>query len=208
MELSRLNDIPKDATPLIEEDLEGLIPSYLATRDDLNLVEAENIMRFRLGKARRDKKYRQAGSLLRDSTVRQVHKEMFGDVWKWAGIYRKRLTNIGVMPEQIPVKIRELCLNTQTQIDCCDKKNARALDEIAVRFHWDLVRIHPFPNGNGRHARMMADLLVSALGRPLFTWGASDLVEENNARGVYISALRKADETLGDVSDLLAFARS
>ncbi|MCL2024382.1 MAG: Fic family protein, partial [Coriobacteriia bacterium] len=96
---------------------------------------------------------------------------------------------------------------TGEQLKHCIKDDERACDELALRFHWNLVYIHLFPNGNGRHARMMADLLAQALGRPPFTWGLHNLAEEGEARSAYLAALRKADKTSGDVEDLLMLAR-
>ena len=79
-------------------------------------------------------------------------------------------------------------------------------DEIAVRFHHRLVAIHPFPNGNGRHARLMADLLVERLGQPRFTWGSRSLVDASTTRQAYIAALQAADAR--NYAPLLVFSRS
>jgi len=79
-------------------------------------------------------------------------------------------------------------------------------DQIAVRFHHQLVLIHLFPNGNGRHARLIADLIATKLGRPAFTWGSANLVNEGEARATYLEAIRAADD--GDLQPLLKFARS
>ncbi len=79
-------------------------------------------------------------------------------------------------------------------------------DEIALRFHHKLTWIHAFPNGNGRHARLAADLLVVSLGQKPFTWGRVSLVETSELRDRYVSALRAADNH--DLAPLIAFARS
>jgi Fic-DOC domain mobile mystery protein B len=133
---------------------------------------------------------------------RNLHRRMFDRVWKWAGVYRKSNTNIGVDFPQIEQHLYQLVGNTQWWID---NKTFEA-DEIAVRYHHGLVWIHPFPNGNGRWSRMMGDVLARRLDRPAFTWGGSQLVHEEVVRKAYLTALRRADGH--DFSDLLAFARS
>lgn len=198
---------PAGATPLTDDDIAGLIPGFLSTREDLNRVEAENIARARIEMMRQRKKFLNRDFLLTDDALKRVHRLMFGDVWKWAGKYRTHMTNIGVMPEQISFRVRDLLLNTQEMIKYIDLDNQESCDALALRFHWDLVRIHPFPNGNGRHARLMADLLAESFGQKAFSWGSEDLVDAGEMRDAYIAALRKADETRGDVSDLLTFSR-
>lgn len=200
-------EMPTGSTPLSDDDTTGLIPTYLSTRDDLNLVEAENIAHARTMLFKRSSRYRDIDVLLDDYTLRDIHRMMFGDVWKWAGTYRVRLTNIGIMPDQIPMAVRNLLLDTKELIKHCDRNNTESCDCLAMRFHWRLVSIHPFPNGNGRHARLMADLLIQSLGHPAFDWGPRDLVDADAMRDAYISALYDADDTGGDVSKLVSFAR-
>jgi Fic-DOC domain mobile mystery protein B len=198
-------DDPDGATPLGPEDFEGLIPTWIAMRADLNLAEQENITkaldwasdRFGPGSLPR---------LMSDASMRELHRRMFGDVWTWAGAYRLRETNIGIAWPQIPVRIRDLCADVLAQT--ADGASLPwSEDEVAVRFHHRMVVIHPFPNGNGRHARLAADLLVGALGRPPFTWGSADLVGKGVARAAYLDALRLVDasEAFGP---LVVFARS
>lgn len=131
---------------------------------------------------------------------------MFRDVWEWAGKPRKRETSIGVAPSQISVQLRNLLLDTKARIESVGDTTETA-DEIAVWFHHRLVQIHPFPNGNGRHARLAADLVVMALGGDRFTWGGADLSGVCDARSEYLGALRKADADF-DYEPLLKFARS
>lgn len=199
-------EIPLGATSLTDEDMAGLLPNYLSTRADLNLVEAENISKAKRAFRRSVKKYSDIEFLLSEPSVREVHKMMYGDVWKWAGVYRSHTTNIGVPPEQIREQLINLLLNTEERVKYCPKDQV-SRDELAIRFHWELVSIHPFPNGNGRHSRQMADLLIEAMGYPAFSWGRLDLVDANTMRNRYIEALRKADAT-ADVIDLLEFART
>ena len=127
---------------------------------------------------------------------------MLGTVWNWAGKFRTTERSIGIAPHQIQIDLRQLLDDARYWID----NDTYEPDEIAVRFHHRLVWIHPFSNGNGRHARMAADLLAVAHGRPRFTWGRSSLVEASEAREGYITALRAADRH--EIEPLLEFARS
>ena len=130
---------------------------------------------------------------------------MFYQVWRWAGIQRKTDKNIGVDFSQIPMKLKYLFEDTKYWI----KNKTYTWDELAVRFHYRLVLIHTFPNGNGRHARLMADILLKINGQEPFTWGEriyhSSADVENKTRKLYLVALRKADA--GSFSELIAFAR-
>lgn len=128
---------------------------------------------------------------------------MFGNVWRWAGERRTSGKNIGVDIWQIDAGLQDLCADYATWIEY----GTYPPDEIAARFHHRLTAIHPFPNGNGRHARLMTDiLLVHLLGQPRFTWGSGNLVNAGDCRQQYINALRAADRL--DYSQLLAFVRS
>jgi Fic-DOC domain mobile mystery protein B len=131
---------------------------------------------------------------------------MFGDVWKWAGRYRTHDTNIGAHWPHIQTQVRDLLADVVAQTADPDRLPWSA-DEVAIRFHHRLGVIRPFPNGNGRHARLVADLLVAALGRPVFTWGSGDLSEEGESRQAYLKALRRADAS-EDFEPLVRFARS
>lgn len=127
---------------------------------------------------------------------------MFGDVWQWAGQFRTTARNIGIDANRIPVELRSLCDDTRYQIT----NGTYAPDETAIRFHHRLVFIHAFPNGNGRQARLAADLQAKQIGAVRFTWGSANLVDLAQARRRYVEALRAADAH--DVSALLAFARN
>ncbi len=194
---------PEGATPLGPDDLVGLIPTAVRNQRELNEVEQENVtdaMIWALGRSWTPE------SLLSDRAMRQLHKRMFRDVWTWAGKYRQRETNLGVSPAYISVQVRDLLEDVRMQIDLA-KDIQSVADEIAVRFHHRLVMIHPFPNGNGRHGRLAADLLVVALGGKRFTWGRVDLTAAGEVRSAYLSALRTADASF-DYGPLLFFARS
>jgi len=188
-------------TPLDPDEMEGLIPRHVTTQGELNQVEQANILEARtwlVGRSHPD--------ILTDSFLRDLHKRMFKDVWKWAGKYRKSLKNIGVSAVQIPVEVKKLCEDTQFWI----QNHTYSWDEIGVRFHHRLVSIHPFPNGNGRHARLATDILMRANGQEPFTWGGESEVDligsAGETRGGYLAALKAADN--GDVGPLLSFARN
>lgn len=191
-------EYPEGATPLDRSEAEGLKLPHIATRGQLNQLEQENILEAQA-------KYfaRKRQNILSEGFLLRLHKSMFGNVWKWAGRYRTSEKNIGVPPYDVAVKLRGLCEDATLWI----KSGTEPADEIAARFHHRLVSIHPFANGNGRHARMAADLLLThILARPRFTWGQSDLLDPGDARRLYLEALRAADRR--DYSLLLRFVRS
>src|SRR3546814_6807362 len=127
--------------------------------------------------------------MLSEDFVRTLHKRMFGEVWAWAGSYRRTARNIGVDAYRIPAEVAQLLDDVRYWVE----HHTYDPDEAAVRLHHRLVSIHPFPNGNGRHARMMADLLIQQLGRPPFTWGGTALADIGEKRRRYIDALQSAD---------------
>lgn len=183
-------------TPLTEEERQGLIPSYITLRRELNEAEQINIadgVRWALSR-RRD--------VLDEAFLRSLHKRMFGKVWRWAGQYRTTARNIGVDAYRIPMDMRQLVGDVRFQVE----NNSFPPDEIAIRFSHRLVAIHPFPNGNGRMSRLVGDLLALQLGQSRFTWGSGNLVDPNETRKAYIVALRAADAH--EIDALLAFARS
>jgi Fic-DOC domain mobile mystery protein B len=186
------------ATPLDPDEAAGLLPAQITTREQLDEWEAENILegeRWAKAAARhRD--------VLDDAFLRELHARMFGATWRWAGTYRATGKNIGVEPTRIAVEVRDLVENTKAQLAA----RAAPLDEIAARFHHRLVWIHPFPNGNGRHARLLTDLLLQKNGTPPFAWGEGDLERAGEARERYLAALRSADAR--DFAPLLDFVRS
>lgn len=189
-------DYPPGATPLDGDELASLIPGHITTQGELNEWEQLNIVQGE-NWARKQRK-----EILNEGFLRQLHRQMFGETWKWAGEFRKSDKNIGVDWLKIGVELKKLLDDTHFQIEHASYPP----DEIAIRFHHRLVAIHPFPNGNGRHARLMADLLIERLGKPRFTWGSHSLVDANATRQQYIAALQAADRR--DIAPLLAFARS
>ena len=190
---------PDGATPLDADEAANLIPGHIASQYDLNAWEQANILEGEKWGLRQTKR-----PMLNEGFVRELHKRMFNKTWTWAGSFRKSNKNIGVDALQVAVKLRNLLDNTQYQIGHL----VFDADEIAIRFHHQLVWIHPFPNGNGRHARLMADLLALQMGRPRFSWGGSSAWPANagQLRKNYIDALRQAD--CNQPANLIAFARS
>ena len=187
------------ATPLDPDEAAGLVPSHITTQADLNAWEQANILQAVRWVARQKKR-----DLLTEGFVRDLHRRMFDQTWKWAGTFRQSNKNIGVDWTKVAVKLRNLLDNTRFQID----HKVFEPDELVVRLHHQLVWVHAFPNGNGRHARLMADVLAQQLGRPRMTWGGADveLVSMGTVRDRYLKALREADQ--GQWSALIAFARS
>ena len=142
---------------------------------------------------------------LSEPYIRELHRRMFDNVWKWAGVYRQTERNIGCDPKEIAQRIPQLLGNTRYWLD----HKTFPTDEALLRFHHQLTKIHPFANGNGRHARMIADVVAVTNGRPEFTWGAGkDFVAEGDARTRYLAALRALDANENDLKLLLDFARS
>lgn len=193
-------EYPAGATPLDPDEAAALIPSHVVTQGQLNEWELENILEGRRWAVSPRRLAR--ADLLTADFMRKLHKQMFDKTWKWAGTFRKTEKNIGVAPEQIAVRLRDLCDDTRALIE----HRSLPLDEIVARFHHRLVAIHPFPNGNGRHSRLMADLILIKLGAEPFSWGADNLAAESTVRMRYLEALRMADKK--DYAALFAFVRS
>jgi len=185
------------ATPLDPDETAGLLPTHITTQGELNEWEQTNILEGARWALRQKKR-----EVLDAGFLRELHRRMFGKTWRWAGNFRQSDKNIGVDWRQIPVQLHDLLQDVKAQIEF----KSYSTDEIALRFHHRLVWIHLFANGNGRHARLAADLLVQKLGAPAFTWGGRSLVEASEKRKQYLEALRAADGR--DYRLLLEFARS
>lgn len=193
-------NLPYGSTPLEEHEIEGLIPSTITTRRELDEWEQKNILeaeKFILSRRRT------AMDILTDKFLRRLHREMFGNVWKWAGRFRTRDKNIGVAFHKISSDLKVLLDDAAYWV----ANKTYHEDEIAVRFHHRLVHIHPFPNGNGRHARLAADLLVVSVGKERFFWGHVSLNRASELRKCYIDALVTADRDF-NYRPLLQFARA
>jgi Fic-DOC domain mobile mystery protein B len=190
-------NIPEGATPLEHEELNGLIPLHIITHEQLNAWEQANILvaeQWALKKR----------NIISIDFIQKLHRHMFDQTWKWAGTFRRSGKNIGIDWPMIPEELQKLCADVTYQL----AHNSFSDDEIAIRMHHRLVWIHPFPNGNGRHARLMADLLILQRKQPRFSWGAAsgNLYDAAPLRKRYIRSLQCADR--GDYSELLLFARS
>ncbi|MBT8555888.1 mobile mystery protein B [Polynucleobacter paneuropaeus] len=185
------------ATPIDPDEALGLIPIHIRTQAELNAWEELNIVEGADWIARQ--KIIQG---LNEGLVRELHSRMFNQTWQWAGTFRKSAKSIGIDWTQIAVALKNLLDNTAYQIE----NKTMSIDEIVVRFHHQLVLIHAFPNGNGRHARLMADALIVSLGAKRFSWGGNtSIATPGTTRQNYLSALRAADK--GDIAPLMLFAR-
>ena len=189
-------DYPEGATPLDPDELAGLKFKHVTTREQLDHLEQANIQNGLRWLGRRKNK-----DILTERFVRELHKRLFGEVWVWAGSFRTTGKNIGIDPSHIAVQLRLLLDDVRYWIE----NNTYEPTEIALRFHHRLVHIHLFPNGNGRHARIMADvLLTEVLGKESIDWaGGHNLQAMNERRQAYIHALRRAD--VGDYGALMDF---
>ncbi len=187
-------------TPIEEEEKEELKIKTISTRGELDEFEQANIEKAIEWSLRNRFPYEK---ILEVYFMKIVHRRMFSDVWGWAGVFRKSNKNIGVDKHQIEQELVKLLDDCRFWID----NKVFPDDEIAIRFkHW-LVKIHLFPNGNGRHSRLCADILIShALKNNVFTWGRKNLTDISEIRNRYLKAIYKADE--GDIGPLIEFARS
>jgi Fic-DOC domain mobile mystery protein B len=187
-------------TPIDEEEKEYLLIPTISTRGELDEFEQANIefaitwsMKINLSKE----------TILSLAFIKELHRRMFSEVWVWAGTFRRTNKNLGVDKYIIEQELLKL-------IDDCRywiSNEVYIADEIAVRFKYRLVSIHPFPNGNGRHSRICGDILVShVLGQPVFSWGGKRIETSDKTRSSYLHALRRADQN--DFGPLMEFARS
>jgi Fic-DOC domain mobile mystery protein B len=193
---------PDGATALSEEERSGLLPSWIATRAELNDAERANITAAEL--ALRNRRHT-LDQVLDDGFVRSLHRLMFGRVWSWAGRYRLSDKNIGVPWWEVSVRVRDL-VGDAALWTSQSTVSPMSPEAAAVRLHHRIVVIHPFANGNGRHGRAFTDLYLLALGRQRFSWGAASPTDPTLTRRAYIAALRAADN--GDHGPLETFARS
>lgn len=186
-------------TPLDEDEKEDLLIKSISTRAELDEFEQKNIedaIQWSL-----TRKFK-AAQILSESFIKDLHKRMYGSVWKWAGQYRKTNKNIGVDKLEISTTLRSLIDDAKYWLE----NSVYEPDEFAIRFKHRLVSIHCFPNGNGRHSRMIADIIIEKIYKqPVFSWGDSSFSEETDIRDKYLKALRKADK--GNFDLLLKFAR-
>ena len=187
---------PEGATPLDPDEMGGLKFDHITTRGELDELEQANITEGLRWLSRR-----RGGDILADDFVRTLHKRLFGEVWDWAGTYRLREKNIGIEPYQISMQLRILLDDARFWAE----NGTFDPLEAGARFHHRMVQIHPFPNGNGRHARIATDIYLSDyFDHAPIEWASGfDLQADNDRREAYIAALRSADA--GDFDPLLIF---
>jgi Fic-DOC domain mobile mystery protein B len=193
-------DYIEGQTPLDEDEKEGLLIKTISTRGELDEFEQANIQQAIEWTMKN--KFTREEIISFDFTL-LVHKKMFDEVWEWAGSKRKTNKNIGVDKFQITTELKILFEDCTYWID----NKTFNPDEIVIRFSHRLVKIHIFPNGNGRHSRLMADIMISnVFNEPVFTWGRSDLSKSGNIRKKYLNAIYKADKGL--LQPLIDFSRT
>lgn len=193
---SGIHRIP-GTTPI--DDISGLIPPGIRNYSDLSAAEAENIIGAWNKHLRR--RHNPSRPWFTETFLRKVHTDMFAKVWSWAGHYRKSEYNIGVAVHKIREEIYKLCEDLKYWNSL--KKNKMPILERAVRIHHRLAWVHPFPNGNGRHARMIADIYLFSNRHPLPLWPISKLSAQGRSRKDYLNALRSADK--GDFHALMEY---
>ncbi len=187
-------------TPLDEDEKEGLLIPTIATRGELDEFEQQNIEQAISWSLKRSLK---AEAVFKENFMKEVHKRMYGGVWAWAGEFRKTNKNIGIDKWQIPTELRYLL----DDVKFWYANKSYSPEEITIRFKHRLVSIHCFANGNGRHSRLMADIIIEKLYKqPVFTWGAANLIKPSDTRAAYLFAIKTADA--GNIEPLILFARS
>lgn len=187
-------------TAISEDEIEGLRTKSITTQDELNEAERLNIEQAIDWTLRRRFS---AADVFTEKFITELHRRMYADVWKWAGSFRKSDKNIGVDWFTIPTQLRALLDDAIFWHD----NETFSFDERAIRFKHRIVSIHCFPNGNGRHSRLIADVIASHVYKlPVFTWSAGYLQQKGHDRKQYLATLRQADA--GDIKNLIQFARS
>ena len=187
-------------TPLDEDEKEGLRIPTISNRQELDEFEQKNVEEAIEWSIGRKLKLEQ---ILTEEFIRKLHIRMYSNVWRWAGEFRKTNKNIGVDKYQIAMALKYLLDDTLFWV----RNNINSPEEIAIRFKHRLVSIHCFPNGNGRHSRLMADIIISHIfDQPIFSWGSQSLIQASGIREQYIMALKTADQ--GEYSPLIEFART
>jgi len=187
-------------TPIDEDEKEGLLIKTITTHGELNEYEQLNIESAIQWILQRKFK---TDIILTEDFIKSIHKKMFGKTWSWAGKFRKSEKNIGVDWIKIGIELRYLLNDTKYWIE----NKTYLPDEIAIRFKHRLVNIHCFPNGNGRHSRIMADIIIESIfAKDIFTWHYSNMVKPDVIRKKYITAIREGDK--GNINPLIKFARN
>lgn len=193
-------DYKDGQTPLEEEEKEGLKIKSITTQGELDEFEQLNIEKAVEWTIHTKLKLE---NILTEKFIKDLHKKMYGDVWKWAGEFRRTEKNIGISCAKIGLELKVLLDDTKYWIE----NKTFQPEEIAIRFKHRIVSIHCFPNGNGRHSRMMADIIIESIfGNEIFSWHQSNMVKANEIRKMYINALKEADN--GNIKPLIEFAKN
>lgn len=188
---------PEGATPLNQDEVHNLMPLHLTTQSELDTWEQWNILQAEEWAFKTKKRI-----ILSIEFAQKLHHKMFDNTWKWAGVFRKTQTNIGVESVFIRQELKVLFGDIEYLLE----HEVYSTKEIAVRLHHRLVLIHPWTNGNGRFSRIFADLMMFNYNLPRFSWGSSSLVHDSSTRAAYLKALRDADKH--DYTKLLEFVDS
>ncbi len=190
----------KGQTPLNEEEKDGLLIKTITLQKELDEFEQLNIEKAVEWTIQANLKQ---DRILSEKFIKDLHKKMYGDVWKWAGEFRKSEKNIGIKWTQIGIELKTLIDDTKYWIE----NKTYPPEEIAIRFKHRIVQIHCFPNGNGRHSRMIADIIVESIfGKEVFSWNKSNMVKADKTRDKYIITLKEADN--GNIKSLIEFAQN
>ncbi len=193
-------DYTDGQTPLDEDEKEGLLIPSITTKAELDEFEQQNIeeaIQWILGRSLK------AETIFTEQFAKNLHKRMYGEVWKWAGQFRKSDKNLGIDKWQIPIALKALLEDALFWV----KNKTYPPDEIAIRFKHRIVSIHCFSNGNGRHSRLIADIIAEKIYKlPVFSWGAANLSKGGQIREIYLQTVKEADS--GNYANLIAFARS
>lgn len=188
----------KGQTPLNEDEKEGLLIKTISTMQELDEFEQLNIEKAIEWTIRTNFK---TEKILTEEFIKRVHLKMFGETWKWAGEFRKSEKNIGISWIIIGIELRNLLDDTKFWI----KNKTYSEQEIAIRFKHRIVKIHCFPNGNGRHSRIMADIIMENIfKKETFSWGFKNRLQADEMRKNYIKALKEADNH--NINSLIDFA--
>lgn len=190
----------KGQTPLNEEEKDGLLIKTITLQKELDEFEQLNIEKSVEWTIHANLKQ---DKILSEKFIKNLHKKMYGDVWKWAGEFRKSEKNIGIKWTQIGLELKILIDDIKYWIE----NKTYPPKEIAIRFKHRIVQIHCFPNGNGRHSRMMADIIVESIfGKEIFPWNKLNMVKADETREKYITTLKEADN--GNIKPLIEFAQN
>ncbi len=176
-------------------DPSGLKDRSIKTRTELNEVEAENIRKVYV-KYLADRPTRKSAPF-DYQWLFKLHREMFHEVWVWAGKPRTHDVNLGVSWPNIQEQLWALLAD----LNEWQESLQMSLIEQSARLHYRAVWIHPFCNGNGRWARMLASIWLRLHSGPLLVWPEEHIEERSIIRDEYLATLYKADE--GEFSPLI-----